>query len=394
MTPSPEGGGRVSEKLARYLRDEGALTPDWAGAFAAVPRGQFLPELVWSYDMDTGCSVPVHRRDDPEAWERAVYADAPIVTQWDDGRHVGTEPGTMATSSASMPYVVASMLRDLDVHEGMRVLEVGTGTGWNAALLSYRLGGSQVVSVEIDGAVAEQANAALTRARLGPEVVRADGREGWPPGAPYDRVIVTAGVRTVAPAWLEQTRPGGCILAPWGTSYSDQDALVRLTVDADGRASGPFLRMVEFMKLRTDRLDWDCFREHVRAFPGDADVSGTRLTLQSLGRRYTTVRFVLGLCVPDCAHVVNKTSEEAANAWFFGLTDRSWAAVQFRSDASDATVYQSGPRRLWDEVERAQSWWADLGRPGLDRFGLAVTPDGITRAWLGHPAATVSEQLR
>ncbi|MFL4906806.1 methyltransferase domain-containing protein [Streptomyces sp. MMS24-I2-30] len=376
----------TSDELTRSLRDIGALTPEWAETFRAVPRTLFLPDLVWSYDMATGRSVPVHRGDDPEAWERAAYADAPIVTQWDDGRHIGTEPGTVATSSASMPYVVASMLRDLDVSDGMRVLEVGTGTGWNAALLSRRLGSSHVASVEIDAAVVEQARTALKRAGLSPEVVQGDGRDGWPDGAPYDRVIVTAGVRAVPPVWLEQTRPGGIILAPWGTHYSDQDALVRLTVHEDGQASGPFLRMVEFMKLRAQRLDWDRFRGYVPAFPGDAEVSRTAVTLADLGDRYQPARFVVGLCVPDCAHVVNQTDQETAKAWFFDLTSRSWAAVEFRSGEPVATVHQSGPRRLWDEVEQTLTWWAERGRPDLDRFGLTVGPDGATRAWLDRPA--------
>ncbi|MFF0222837.1 methyltransferase domain-containing protein [Streptomyces sp. NPDC004629] len=386
MTLTPEQEGRAGDELARSLRDIGALTPEWARTFRAVPRTLFLPDLVWPYDMATGRSVSVHRGDAPEAWERAVYADVPIVTQWDDGQHTGTEPGTVATSSASMPYVVASMLRDLDVREGMRVLEVGTGTGWNAALLAHRLGSSNVVSVEIDSAVAEQARAALKRTGLSPEVVQGDGRDGWPDGAPYDRVIVTAGVRAVAPQWLEQTRSGGVILAPWGTHYSDQDALVRLTVDEDGRASGPFLRMVEFMKLRAQRLDWDRFRAYVPAFPGDADVSRTRLTMADLGGRYKPARFVVGLCVPDCAHVVNESDEGAGKAWFFDLASRSWAVAEFRSGEPDATVHQSGPRRLWDEVERALTWWTEQGRPALDRFGLTVGPDGTTRAWLERPA--------
>ncbi|WP_141726977.1 methyltransferase domain-containing protein, partial [Streptomyces niveus] len=75
----------------------------------------------------------------------------------------GTEPGVVATSSASMPSVVAAMLRDLDVSDGMRVLEIGTGTGWNAALLAHRLGSGNVVSVEIDAEVVARARAALGR---------------------------------------------------------------------------------------------------------------------------------------------------------------------------------------------------------------------------------------
>ncbi|MFJ2111093.1 methyltransferase domain-containing protein [Streptomyces sp. NPDC087850] len=390
MTFTSEQEGRASDELVRSLRTTGALTPEWDEAFRAVPRALFLPDLFWAYDMATGRSEPVARGDDPEAWHRAAYANIPLVTQWDDGAHTGTAPGTVPTSSASMPSVVAAMLRELDVSDGMRLLEIGTGTGWNAGLLAHRLGSANVVSVEIDPMVAERAQVALERAGFSPETVRADGAGGWPVGAPYDRVIATAGIRTVPPCWLEQTRPGGIILAPWGTHYSDQDTLVRLTVGDDGRASGPFLRMVEFMKLRAQRLDWNRFRAYVPRFPGDADVSRTQATLADLGERYEPVRFVTGLCVPDCAHVVNRTGAESGKAWFFDLASRSWAAVEFRAGDPSATVHQSGPRRLWDEVERALAWWAERGRPGLDRFGLTIAPDGSAHPWFEDPAGALS----
>lgn len=390
MTLSSEGKGRAGDEPTRSLLEAGALPPDWADTFRAVPRSLFLPDLVWSHDMATGRSVPVSRNGDPEGWERAACANVPLVTQWDDGAHTGTDPGKVPTSSASMPSVVAAMLRDLDVSDGTRVLEIGTGTGWNAGLLARRLGSSHVVSVEIDEAVAERARGALKRAGLGPEVVHGEGRGGWPAGAPYDRVIVTAGARAVPARWLEQTRPGGIVLAPWGTHYSDQDALVRLTVGDDGRAAGPFLRMVEFMKLRDQRLDWNRFREHVPEFPGDADVSSASATMADLGDRYDSVRFVTGLCVPDCAHVVNRTGGDAGKAWFFDLMSRSWAAVEFRGGAPDATVHQSGTRRLWDEVERALTWWTEHGRPGVDRFGLTVGPDGSAHPWFEDPAQALT----
>ncbi|WP_327156807.1 methyltransferase domain-containing protein [Streptomyces tubercidicus] len=385
MRPNPQQGHRTSDELVRCLLEAGALAPDWAEAFSAVPRSVFLPDLVWAHDMATGRSVPVSRSNDPAGWELAAYANVPLVTQWDDGAHTGSEPGAVPTSSASMPSVVAAMLRDLDVRDGMRVLEVGTGTGWNAGLLAHRLGSGNVVSVEIDEAVADQARGALLRAGLRPEAVHGDGGDGWPGGAPYDRVMVTAGVRAVPPRWLEQSRPGAVILAPWGTHYSDQDALVRLTVREDGSASGPFLRMVEFMKLRDQRLDWNRFREHVPDFPGDADVSRTTVALTDLGDRYEPARFVIGLCVPDCAQVINRSDGGTAKAWFFDLASRSWAAAVFRSGEQDATVYQSGPRRLWDEVEAAHRWWVGRGEPDLTRFGLTVTAEG-QRVWLDDPA--------
>ncbi len=73
--------------------------------------------------------MPVSRTDDPEAWYAYADSDCPIVTQWDDGDHTGTAPGTVSTSSASMPSVVFRMLRDLDVRRGHRVLEIGLERG-------------------------------------------------------------------------------------------------------------------------------------------------------------------------------------------------------------------------------------------------------------------------
>ncbi|UNZ19636.1 protein-L-isoaspartate(D-aspartate) O-methyltransferase [Streptomyces sp. 891-h] len=379
-------------ELARFLLDAGALTIDWNSAFDTAPRSAFLPDLMWPYDMDTGSSRAVDRRTDPEGWEQEAYANAPLTIQWDDGHHVGPEPGRVPTSSASMPSVVTRMLADLDVFPGAHVLEIGTGTGWNAGLLSARLGGHNVVTVEVDRSVAAWARSALGSVGLSPDVVCQDGRFGRSEGAPYDRVIVTAGVRELPAAWVEQTRPGGLILAPWGTHYSDGDALVRLTVADDGSASGRFLRPLEFMKLRAQRLDWNRFGRHVGEYPGNAAVSATSVSLSDLGegRRFEGIQFVLGLCVPRCAHVLNAGESESV-LWFFDMTEgsRAWASVTFPAGESQATVRQSGSRKLWDEVCRALEWWRGEGAPRLDCFGLTVTPDGDHRPWLADPANPV-----
>ncbi|MFJ6212105.1 protein-L-isoaspartate(D-aspartate) O-methyltransferase [Streptomyces sp. NPDC092296] len=383
---SMEQRDRAGDELTRFLLDIGSLTPDWVDCFKAVPRALLLPALVWAFDMATGQSVAVDKADDPDEWLRQTFANVPLVTQWDDGKHEGNVPGAVPTSSASMPSVVASMLRDLDVRPGMRALEIGTGPGWTAGLLSHRLGSENVVSVEVDAHVAAEARTALARVGLHPEIVRANGEFGWQRGAPYDRVIVTAGVRRIPVTWLRQTRPDGVILAPWGTDYdSNGDVLVKLTVNADGSASGPFLRPVEFMKLRGQRLDWNRFRHHVPAYPGDAHRSTTRLGPDDLGGRYGTARFIAGLCVPNCAHVTNQTDAATTQAWFFDLSGRSWANAVFRQGAPSATVYQSGPRRLWDEVERALSWWQTQGQPELTQFGLTIHPDGTQHPWLTTP---------
>ncbi|MCS0600588.1 methyltransferase domain-containing protein [Streptomyces sp. LP11] len=266
------------------------------------------------YDMDARASTTVHRREDPDAWYAAVDSDVPLVTQWDDGAHRGPGPGKLATSSSSMPSVVYALLRDLEVEGGMRVLDVGTGTGETAGALTHRLGRGRVTTVDVDGAVSAAARERLCRQGLDPEVVVGDGQAGHAATAPYDRVLATVGIRRVPPAWLRQTRPGGTILAPWGTAYGNADAMIRLRVRG-GTAIGPFTRPV----------------------------------------------------------------------WFYGLTDLSWACVMFRDGGHRATVWQSGPRRLWDEVADAHRWWRGHGSPDVTRFGLTVDAHG-QHAWLDDPA--------
>jgi protein-L-isoaspartate(D-aspartate) O-methyltransferase len=96
------------------------------------------------------------------------------------------------------------------------VLEIGAGTGYNAALLAHLVGPTgAVVSLDIDPEVVERARAALAAAGFAQvRVVHRDGADGYPSAAPYDRIIATAGVWDLAPAWLDQLAPGGRIVVP------------------------------------------------------------------------------------------------------------------------------------------------------------------------------------
>lgn len=372
-------------ELGRALMSAGFLSSDWAPAFHAVPRSAFLPDLMWPFDMSTGRSIAVSQAGDPGAWQGYADSDAPIVTQWDDGVHSGTAPGEVSTSSASMPSVVFAMLRDLDVQPRNRVLEIGTGTGWNAALLAHRLGVENVVTVEVDEAVASAARTVLERFGTPVRVVHGDGFKGYPEAAPYDRIIATCGLRSIPFAWVRQSRPQGVIVAPWGTHYSNGDAVVRLVVADDGQsASGAFTGPVEFMKMRAQRRPPVLHSDYVTGSVADGDESSTTITEeQFVGGRFGPHRFVLGVCVRDCGSVVADKDDGTRAVWFYGLTDRSWACVQFR-DGATARVWQSGPRRLWEEAEAAYRWWDEQGRPGFGRFGLSVDGDG-ERVWLDSP---------
>ncbi|MFG3021357.1 methyltransferase domain-containing protein [Streptomyces sp. NPDC048254] len=382
MAPTVMSAERAA--LARSLLSTGAMSPDWQCSFAAVPRADFLPDVIWPFDMDTRRAVEVDRRQEPETWHRYAHEDVPIVTQWDDG--AGAGPGGESTSSASMPSVVFRMLADLDVQPGHRVLEIGTGTGWNCGLLAHRLGTEQVTSIEIDAKVANAARDRLAAHNLLGTVLTRDGAIGDPAGAPYDRIIATAGLRRIPTAWLEQLRLDGMIVTPWGTDYSNGDAIVRLSRCEVG-VEGRFMRPAEFMKLRAQRRRFDGHSAYV---PADgiagADRSMTKVTEADLlgADRFDPRTFAIGLHVNSCYQVTAARRGGDRPVWFYGLDDRSWACVMFReSGATD--VWQSGPRRLWDEVESALSWWQDLGEPDYDRLGLTVTWDGEHMAWLDSP---------
>jgi protein-L-isoaspartate O-methyltransferase len=203
----------LSGQMLDRLTASGELTPGWSGAFAVVARHRFIPDTIWVTNRDG--LVPLHRRDDPPEWMRRAYASAAVITQVDDGHPSGPgEYGCYITSSASQPEVVALMLGALDAEQGMRVLEIGTGTGYNAALLAHRLGAQNITSVEIDPGLAEHARRALRATGYPVTVITGDGALGYPPGAPYDRIISTAAVREVPYPWGAQTRPGGKILTP------------------------------------------------------------------------------------------------------------------------------------------------------------------------------------
>lgn len=365
---------------------------EWQRAFAEVPRAQFIPEVIWVEDDEADGYVVMSRSDDPDRWLASVEADEPVVTQVDDGRprsdRVGRvgRVGRSPSSSCSQPSIVARMLEALEVHEGHAVLEIGTGTGWNAALLQARVGArGRVVSVEIDAGLAELARVALARAGRPVSVITGDGTAGYAPGAPYDRLIATAAVcRAVPHSWVAQIRPGGVIVTPWGTVYHN-GALLRLRVTGDGAAVGRFDGNLAFMRLRTQRGPEWVDDENLTG----AASSVSTLSSREIGQAVTDFDggFAVGIQVPGCRlHIQEDTTPGTHLVW---LSDgESLARVEVNVGRGRHAVRQRGPRRLWDEVEIAYTWWRMAGEPDHTRFGVAITPDS-QRLWLDDPGNTV-----
>lgn len=140
------------------------------------------------------------------------------------------------------------------------------------------------------------------------------------------------------------------------------------------------------MKLRAQRLEFAGREEYVLDGVAGAEHGKVSVTEeQLLGKgRFDAGVFAQGLRVRDCYRSVAEPRNGGRPVWFFGLTDRSWACVVLHA-GRQADVWQTGPRRLWDEVGEALGWWEDAGRPGIERFGLTVKADGSQLAWLDDP---------
>ncbi|MFJ5119240.1 methyltransferase domain-containing protein [Kitasatospora sp. NPDC088548] len=366
-------------QLVAELTKSGALGEEWRGAFERAPRSAFIPDAVWAPDEGTpGGYRLVAKGRDPHGWWELVNADDVVVTQLDDGDSDG--PG-VATSSASMPSLVAMMLRHLDLAEGQTVLDIGTGTGWTSALLSARLGDVGVTTVEIDPGVAAEAARRLKAARFTPRLAVGDGLAGHASTAPYNRIHSTAAVRHVPLPWIEQTEPGGVVVTPWGTPYANA-GLLRLVVGGPGREShGRFVENVSFMWMRAQR-------PHAVTAPGVGPVRDSASPMDpDLAEENVHAAFAIGLRVPGVRSVHTWDSEDPQGTYRVQLSDGegSWASARHRRwDAGDA-VQQTGPRRIWDEVCAARLWWLKEGKPELTRFGLTVGPDGGQTVWLDSP---------
>ncbi|MEV7088908.1 methyltransferase domain-containing protein [Streptomyces sp. NPDC093085] len=355
------------EAYRRRLVDEMAAGGCWPGdspwvraAVESLPRDLFAPERVWIWNGEE--YRPVERTTAPlgcpREWAEAVYPgryDATVV-QVTDG---------VATSSLSCVSVVADMLDSLMPEPGHRVLELGTGAGWNAALLGIRAGPGRVTSVECDAELAAAARERLARAGAEVAVRVGDGALGVPEGAPYDRVIATYAVDEVPWSWVEQTGPGGRIVTPWGRLGH-----VALTVAPDGRsASGWMQGLGMFMPSRYGPDQGREFHEIRGAVPSD-----TESPFPGDPRALTdgNLLFALRVLLP-AVRIATNTGGSGGPTAHLHDGHSSWATLTAPPGARRATALQGGPRRLADAVVTAWRRWESGGAPSLFDFGLTRT---------------------
>ncbi|TDC00781.1 methyltransferase domain-containing protein [Micromonospora fluostatini] len=365
---------RLRLDLVGHLSRSAMLSdPSVAAALAVVDRHHYAPAV---YRVDQRgrmgemlvATDPAHRR----SYLEAVYSDEAIVTQ--------VSPTGIPTSSSTQPGVMAVMLEALRLRPGMDVLEIGTGTGYNAALLCAIVGDEHVTSVDIDPTLVDDAITALAETGFAPTVVAADGLGGWPVRSPYDRVIATCSVRRVPTAWLAQTRPGGIVLA--NLSYG----VVALAVEADGSGEGRFLPQVAaFIEARPADGPTGPTSGEMVARCTDDPMPGAPARPEDV--ELLTARdseFFWQLGEPSVSSCTMLPDDGEIHCLVDSATG-SWARVE--NLTSGVTVAQGGPRRIWDAVVTWCRRWEAAGRPAHDRLGLTVTADGAHEVWVDEPGS-------
>jgi protein-L-isoaspartate O-methyltransferase len=274
---------------------------------------------------------------------------------------------------------MVGMLDALDLGNHPRVLEIGTGTGYNAALMCHVLGDAAVLSVDVDPVLVEAARVRLDGLGHHPLLAVGDGRAGLPGHAPYDRIIATCAFPEVPWAWAEQLVAGGLVLVDVKVGLlAGNLALLHRTPD---RLEGRFLpAWAGFMAVR-DRDRPPVWQE---ADPPVGPAEGETETALDPHPLSASVPWFLAQIGPPPVVTFRRFGPGLAGARFVAA-DGAWCAVSPSDGRGRRTVTWGGPRCLWDDVERAHALWRAHRRPGWDRLGLTVTPDRNHTVWLDRP---------
>jgi protein-L-isoaspartate(D-aspartate) O-methyltransferase len=355
---SDDAALELRERLvAQVLSTSGIRDERIAAALRDVPRHLFLPHLP------------------PED----AYLDDAIVTKRDtEGQPI---------SSSSQPAIMAIMLDQLDLAPGQRVLEIGAGTGYNAALIRHIVGPSgAVVSVDIEPDLVDRAREHLASAGYQDvRLVAADGADGYPPGAPYDRVIATVGVSDLAPAWLQQAGPGARIVVPLDVRGS-QLAVSFGRAGGGGHWVSRSIAPCGFMRMRGSLAGPE---RTVILQPGLSVMLPDGLTLAD-GREVDGAALAAFLDEPPVEFVTGVWTSFPQIFWGFGLwlaagDRRSCGVAEDRSAGSGDSAEPSAASRLARAPLLSRGMVATAGI--LDSGGIAVlTATQVTPAVDGRPA--------
>ena len=296
----------------------------------------------------------------------AIYSNEAVVTSW-------SEDGKEPTSSSSQPEVMATMLDYMDAQPGQRVLEIGTGTGYNAALLASIVGSPpNVHSVDLVPEIVAQAAKNLeSQGTFGIHFHCSDGWQGWPGGALYDSIIVTASSYDVAPAWFEQLRDGGRLVFPLEISTGN-DRAVAFTKSGDTLELSHHSRC-GFMRMRGgyDTRVVNAIAAHARA------IRRQNIEVETVppdsNPNWSDLAFFLSLYIwPRIVTVSNP--ENDVNRKFIMTADRDFGRQTLLECQSGWRIHNSASEAEAQQLKSLLHLWYEAGKPSPARLHLTAYP--------------------
>ncbi len=370
---------RLAELIESYvdeLKGKGAIkSKQVEQAFRRVERHLLLEGF---YELDKEAQERFEQLSwtekvfDPSSPEpeilAVIYSDSPLVIRVEDGR---------PTSSTSQPALVAEMLELLELERGMNVLEIGAGTGYNAALMQEIVrSDGHVTTIDIQGDVVEQTRRLLKAAGYDKiEVIAKDGALGHPEIAPYDRIVATVGCPDISFRWSEQLAEEGFMLIPLQHGAPHCDPLVKLRKSDPDRLNGQVVGWSGFMLIQGE-LAVPCLWPSVDPYqnlkdrPPDwerplfSELEGAKMdqTSYEAGERaWWDFHYFLAVCDHRAYLGISN----------IGLSDPDGLGT-IAITAEGIKLW--GDKSLYRDLERIYREWKKLGRPELTDWRVEFTP--------------------
>ena len=352
--------------LVANLVQRGAIrSPAVQDAFAAVPRHRFVPQA----DLAT------------------AYADRPVFIRWDSETPI---------SSSTQPTMMAIMIEQLRLDPDNRVLEIGAGSGYNAAIMSHIVGdGGSVVTMDIDQDIVDEAAENLSQTGYhNIQVVCGDGFAGVPTEQSYDRVIVTVGAYDVSPHWVDQLKDGGILVVPlWFRGANLSVALRKQGSELAGLSASPctfipirgiWQRTEGYypvgdppdetlqMAIALDSDDAAYRRELGRVFNQSVEL---REIGRSLDGQFYTQNIYSGLFMfltghPNVYNVYSSSEDGPFQGAGFALIDSGSMSAAVLSDKYPDQALVYGTNAAYGQLIELLEQWDELGHPAIHNLSI------------------------
>lgn len=354
----------LCNQMVSKLKEKGAIKSiEVEKAFSTVLRHKFIEKFYLSTDLQQPI---INQPDNPNPEHlKLIYSNKSLITRVTDGK---------ASSSTSEPFLMAHMLELLSLSPNLKVLEIGTGTGYNAALISEIVGNqNQVVSVDIQEDVIAQTKRLLSNAGYpNINIVLGDGFYGVEEQAPYDRIIATVGTQDVSPHWIAQLSTSGLMILP--LYHGGWNPLVKIWWQ-DDNLKGKVVGISAFIPFGGDEFGY----EHsplgsLKSFPAIEEFEQLPLfdDLETEHTRNPLMWSAFPIGFHYFMAMCDSRTMWGMNPPGYGLYDEQEGIVLISPQKN--CIFLKGNRKLYSRLQELYENWRNSGKPSPFDYDIEFLP--------------------